>query len=295
MEAIVDKLLNFAVDQKISDIHLTKKGEKITMSYRGTKGLFPVASEVPSNLLSYLLYLAKLDISFKSKPQTGMFSFYHDYRKYSVRVAMMQSFENLSIVLRILNQYSFKQFTDLTDDNVSALKLQNLLNMQYGIIAFSGPTGSGKTTSAYTLLNQFKNKATYTIEDPIEIHFENLVQIQVNEQLNFGFEQGIKHILRHDPDVIFIGEIRDGYSAKVAVRCALSGHLVIATIHSATTFSTLNRFLDFGVNKEDLLEVMKVIVNQRLYYEDQKYRYLASYDILSEKEITTCLSKKGEN
>jgi len=292
MEMIVGKLLDHAIDEKISDIHLVKKGEKISMTYRGVNGLAPVDGEVPSSLLSYLLYLAKLDISFKSKPQTGMFNHYHNYKRYFIRVAMMQSFENLSVVLRILNQYRFKKFNDLCENWMSVKKLESLLDHEYGIIAFSGPTGSGKTTTAYTLLNQFDNRAIYTIEDPIEINFENLVQIQVNEQLGFGFEQGIKHILRHDPDIIFIGEIRDSNSAKMAVRCALSGHLVVVTVHSATTYSTLNRFLDFGVNRQDLTEVMKVIVNQRLYYESQRERYLANYDILDKEEILDWLNKE---
>lgn len=295
MELIVDKLLDYAIEKQISDIHLMKKGDRISMAYRGIKGLLPVNSEVPPAFLSYLLYLARLDISFKAKPQTGMFTYYHDYKKYSVRVAMMQSFENLSVVLRILNQHQFKEFKDLSDDWLASKKLTSLLNLEYGLIIFSGPTGSGKTTSAYTLLNHFFNRAIYSIEDPIEVHHENLVQIQVNEQLKFGFEQGIKHILRHDPDVIFIGEIRDSNSAKMAIRCALSGHLVVSTIHSGTAYSTINRFLDFGVNKEDLSEVMKTIVNQRLYYQKEKGRNLANFEILSEKEIVAWIEKKIEN
>ncbi len=165
------------------------------------------------------------------------------------------------------------------------------MKIDYGIIAFSGPTGSGKTTSAYTMLNQYKNKAIYTIEDPIEIYFDNIVQLQTNEQLGFSFEEGIRQILRHDPDIIFIGEVRDSYSAKMALRSALSGHLVILTIHSGSLLGVIKRFEDFLVSKEDLREVMKGIVNQRLYYQDQMGRFLARYEIIARQGIELLLSE----
>ncbi len=289
MDGLVDKILEYALAEKLSDIHITKTADKISMTARGPKGLYKLSDTVPESLLTYLMYLAKLDISFKSRPQTGVFDYYQQYRKFTIRVAMMQSFDNLSIVLRLLNQYHFKELSDLTKDETAIIKLKAILELQYGIVAISGPTGSGKTTTAYTLLNKFTNKAVYTVEDPIEVYFDDLVQIQVNEQLNFSFEQGIKQVLRHDPDVIFIGEIRDEQSAKMAIRCALSGHLVLATIHSASCQSSLNRFLDFTVNRDDLKEVIKVIVNQRLYFQEDKQQFTATYSFLEAETISTLL------
>lgn len=281
MDEILAKILNYAIIKQISDIHFFQKREQVFMSWRTSEGLFKSDQSVPESLLSYILYIAKLDISLRSKPQTGAFEHFYQNHCYSVRVAMMQSLNNISIVLRILNQYSFLNFSDLTDEQEVVHDLSKLLTINYGLIVFSGPTGSGKTTSAYTMLNQYLNKAIYSIEDPIEIYFENIIQLQVNETMNFSFEQGIRQILRHDPDIIFIGEIRDSYSAKMAVRCALSGHLVVATIHSGSAKATLKRFKDFGISEDDLQEVVKSIVNQRLLYQNQMGRFFARYEILT--------------
>lgn len=285
MEEILESLLTRAILLKVSDIHIKIQSNEIKVSFRNESGLNEYDIKLSKEFISYLLYKAKLDISLKAKPQTGVFKFYHEYRKYSIRVAMIQSFEYLSIVLRVLNQYKFSCLADLTNNESDIKKLQNFSKLDYGLLVFSGPTGSGKTTSCYTLLNHIKGKAIYSIEDPIEVNFESFVQLQVNELASLSFSQAIKQILRHDPDVIFIGEVRDEYTAKMAVRCALSGHLVIATIHSGNALATIKRLVEFGIVKADLKEVLVGIVNQRLRYNKYKKRFYASYEILKKGEI----------
>lgn len=130
---------------------------------------------------------------------------------------------------------------------------------------FSGPTGSGKTTTLYTLLNAVQNKKIFTLEDPVEVVNEKYVQIQINEKQHMSYADGIKQLMRHDPDIIMIGEIRDETAAKMAVRCALTGHLVVSTIHSFSCVSTILRMLDLGVEKYQLKDVLKGISSQRLF------------------------------
>ncbi|MFV0255683.1 MAG: ATPase, T2SS/T4P/T4SS family [Erysipelotrichaceae bacterium] len=285
MEEKLEKLMALTLENRASDIHIQIKENHIKVFLRKNKELILTNFKIDSEFISYLLYRAKLDISLKAKPQTGVFDCYYDYHQYSLRVAMIQSYNYSSIVLRILNQYNFLSFSDLTNDQLAIKKLESFSKYEYGLLIFSGPTGSGKTTSAYTMLRQFTNLAIYTIEDPIEVKFNEFVQLQVNESLNLDFANSIKQILRHDPDIIFIGEIRDEYSAKMAIRSALSGHLVIATIHSGSASSTIQRLLDFEVKAVDLREVLIGVINQRLSYQKSEERYLATYSILEQKEI----------
>ncbi len=285
MDKILNLVLSYAFENKCSDIHISVKEKVIKLSYRNKDGLVESNYGLSLTFVNHLLYISNLDISLNGKPQTSVFEYFYNYQKYAIRVACVSAFNNLSIVLRILNQEVFKEFDDLTDDSKSIELFETFKSYDYGIIMISGPTGSGKTTTAYTLLKSFVNKAIYTIEDPIEIFTDKFIQLQLNSSLGFDYHSAIKQILRHDPDVIFIGEVRDSVSAQIAVRCALSGHLVVLTVHSASCYSTVKRFLDFGVNKDDLKEVLKAIVNQRLHYQDKVDRFYARYEIATEQGI----------
>ena len=164
------------------------------------------------------------------------------------------------------------------------------VELQKSNILMLGPTGSGKTTTLYTLLNAVQNKKIFTLEDPVEVVNEKYVQIQINEKQHMSYADGIKQLMRHDPDIIMIGEIRDETAAKMAVRCALTGHLVVSTIHSFSCVSTILRMLDLGVEKYQLKDVLKGISSQRLF-EKTNGEKIGIYEYMDEKEITHYFEK----
>jgi competence protein ComGA len=157
--------------------------------------------------------------------------------------------------------------------------IKNALNLRSGLIIFSGSTGSGKTTSLYTCLRHISDQKIYTIEDPIEFHFDFLIQLEVNPLIHFTFDEAIKQVLRHDPNVIVIGEIRDEKEAKAAIRSALSGHLVLTTIHANNAQSTLTRMKEFGISDLYLEQTIKLIVYQELIHDPYTQKRTAHFEL----------------
>ncbi|HPW53769.1 MAG TPA: GspE family protein, partial [Erysipelotrichaceae bacterium] len=157
---------------------------------------------------------------------------------------------------------------------------------------FSGLTGSGKTTTMYSLLKLLENKTIYSLEDPIEVIQTGITQLEINERIGFDFSEGIRQILRHNPDVLMIGEIRDEKTAKSAIRAALTGCLVISSIHSKSTISALHRILELGVKKEDLIDSISYIFNQRLFKRYRQNNYICIYDYIDNEMI--CSYFQGE-
>jgi len=203
----------------------------------------------------------------------------------SLRFAVINSVNRVNGVLRILNSN-----LKIDVDSLSMFKNQNdyfrhLLTKPNGLILFSGATGSGKTTTLYTLLKSVKNKKIYSIEDPIEVYVDNIVQLQVNESLGFDYHQGIAQILRHDPDIIMIGEIRDEKVAKSAVIAANTGHLVLSTIHSSSAGGVISRMVELGVNIDHLYENLLCISNQRMMINKRKKTKTVIYEVMDLKEI----------
>ena len=187
-------------------------------------------------------------------------------------------------VLRILNAHNKLNIEDLTYDFEIINYLKDIGLGRSGLYIFSGPTGSGKTTTLYTILNSIENKKIFTLEDPIEIYSNKYVQLQINEQQNLGYSQGIKQLMRHDPDIIMIGEIRDEIAANMAIRSALTGHLVLTSIHSGNCVMAINRLLELGVNKLQLFDVLKGISNQRLYSTISNSK-TGVYEVMDRKEV----------
>ena len=170
--------------------------------------------------------------------------------------------------------------------------LNNITHKTNGLFLFSGPTGSGKTTTVYTLLNETNGKKIFSLEDPVEVVNDKYVQIQINEKQHLSYAEGIKQLMRHDPDIIMIGEIRDELVAQMAVRCALTGHLVISTIHSFSCMSTILRMLDLGVDRYQLQDVLKGVSSQRLF-SDRSDHTFGIYEIMNERQILHYF-EKGE-
>jgi competence protein ComGA len=285
MEDRLKELLKKAINENASDIHFSLNGNNIfKIEMRINQNLKKVKTKKNDfKLIRYLQYLANLDVANQIKPATGQFDMEVNNNTLSLRFAYMKSFHTTTGVLRILN-HKLK----LTIDNLSKFESQNqyfkeLIKLKYGLILISGTTGSGKTTTLYTMLNSIRNKKIYTIEDPIEIYSEKYVQLQVNKSIGLDYQACLRQLLRHDPDLIVIGEIRDDITANIAIKAAISGHLVFATIHSSSTITTILRMLEFNVSKTLLEDMLISIINQDLYkYNKQR---VPIYEIMEKKDI----------
>ena len=236
MEERLIECLKIAMEFHVTDIHFhlktyLKESLSIEMKIeQDVRQMVPKEDDIC--LFRYLMYKANLDLSDIHHPQTGRFEMEIDGQPVSLRFALVSSYHNTSGVLRILNQHSPLHIEDLTIDYDTSIWLRNITKHTSGLFVFSGPTGSGKTTTLYTILNETKGKKIFTLEDPVEVYHENYVQIQINDHQHLSYDEGIKQLMRHDPDIIMIGEIRDSQAALMAVRSALTGHLVVTSLHS---------------------------------------------------------------
>ena len=285
MEERLLAILRLAKRYKATDIHFHSSYNEITIDMRIDGQFRKVKAHFgDEKLIRYLQYLANLDVGHLLEPQTGQFEMEVDGSLLSLRFAIINNVSYADGVLRILN-------ADLKveADHLSTIKKQNeyfksLLKKDYGLVIFSGPTGSGKTTTLYSLLNSITGKKIYTIEDPIEVYNANYVQLPINEAIGFTYEEGIKQILRHDPDVIMIGEIRDVKAAKMAVVAANTGHLVLTTLHSSTASSAISRLVELGVNESHLYEILLCIANQRMMIGKDNQK-IVLYEVMNKQEI----------
>lgn len=292
MENRFEQILKTAVEKRSTDIHFLINDEGISINVRTINGLIEIESFVDDiKLFNYLQYQAHLDIT-SLKPQSGSFSYYFEGIYYDFRFAVLVTNKNRSGVLRILNCHDGLPLEQLTFEKKIHELFIKCINQRSGLILFSGLTGSGKTTTMYSLLKLLKNKTIYSLEDPIEVYQTGITQLEINERIGFNFSEGIRQILRHNPDVLMIGEIRDEITAKSAVRAALTGTLVFSSIHSKSTISALHRILELGVKKEDLMDSISYVFNQRLFKRYQQNNYIGIYDYLNNDSIRDYL--KGQ-
>ncbi|SJZ87425.1 ATPase, T2SS/T4P/T4SS family [Anaerorhabdus furcosa] len=286
MEKRLEELLTIAIHYGTSDIHFSVFDEEIKIEFRYKDKLVQLKKQEDDlPFFRYLQYKANLDLGNSYLPQTGRFDVMIQNERVSLRFAVMKSYRMTSGVLRILNAQNRIDLLSLTYDQNVIRIFKSLENHRSGLFVFSGPTGSGKTTTLYTIMNQIKNKKIYTLEDPIEVYSKNFVQLQINEKQDLGYSQGIKQLLRHAPDIIMIGEIRDEEAAKMALRCALTGHLVLTSIHSSNCFLAIERLIELGVSRYQLLDVLIGISNQRLYSSIKNQSKVGIYEILTRKGI----------
>ncbi|MFJ7919507.1 competence type IV pilus ATPase ComGA [Lysinibacillus fusiformis] len=257
------------------------------------------AGELPNDLaermISYYKFLAQLDISERRKPQSGSFQKVMEQQPYAFRVSTLPSvFLKESLIIRLLLQNHSFPLTSLCFFKSSAHKLMELVQNRQGLLFFTGATGSGKSTSLYSLIHYCStelNRHVISLEDPVENNQANLLQIQVNERAGVTYATGLKAILRHSPDVIMIGEIRDKETAKIAIEASLTGHLVVSTIHAKDSISCLYRLMDLGVSIDELRQTIIGIVAQVLFHSSalQDDR-LALYEILSDSHLNQAIS-----
>ncbi|CAK7065158.1 Flp pilus assembly complex ATPase component TadA [Providencia rettgeri] len=265
----VEDLLKTAVHKRSSDIHLepTKQGLKIRLRVDGKLYFIPSPPyEINNEIIARIKILAKMNIAEKRRPQDGQMSWHFDGKNYSIRLSSIPTLHGEKLVLRILNtqlKYSLEHI-GMCSSLLSSL--QDYLNQPQGLILVTGPTGSGKTVTLYSAL-EYLNKSSRnisTIEDPIEIPLQGVNQTQVNEKYDLSFAFILRALLRQDPDIIMIGEIRDEETAKIATRAAQTGHLVLSTLHTNCTFSAIERMNQLGVSHIELKSCLKMVIAQRL-------------------------------
>ncbi len=292
MDELLIELLHQAIEKRATDIHFKVDKNKVQVSFRVRQKMVEVDTKFSSvRLFRYLQYRANLDVSEILIPQTGQFEIEINERTVSLRFAVLHSFSVVSGVLRILNAQHHLQISDLTFSKKQTLLLKRMIQRKNGLILLSGPTGSGKTTTLYTLLHSISDRKIYTIEDPIEVYYEHFVQLQVNEKQNFTYKEGIKQLLRHDPDIIVIGEIRDEGAAQSALRSALTGHLVISTIHAFDCASAIERMIELEVPLRQLQDVLIYVSNQRLFNRKNRKERIGVYEIMEQFQIHEYLQK----
>jgi type IV pilus assembly protein PilB len=270
IESLVNKFIERAIHDRASDIHLDPAEEKVRVRFRidgVLHELFTYPNDIHQSIVSRVKVLSHLDISEKRHPQDGAFHHPHGPHPIDVRVSTLPTVFGEKIVLRLLDKSMMR--SNLTAFGMSRemeSEVLRLLQRPYGIILLTGPTGSGKTTSLYSMLNQINGieKNIITVEDPIEFKFDIINQVQVNEKAGLTFAGLLRNILRQDPDVVMIGEVRDQETADLAVRAALTGHLVLSTIHTNDSVSTPTRLIDMGVEPFLLSSGLTAVLAQRL-------------------------------
>ncbi len=285
MEERLKQILRLALKHHVTDIHLNLTDGTCQIEMR-VNGVIRRIHSHPDDerFFYYLMYRANLDLSATLEPQTGRFEAEADGKTLALRFALVSSYRVTSGVLRILNNHGELTTEVLSADPLQAQWLRQITNHRSGLYVFSGPTGSGKTTTLYTILNEVEGKKIFTLEDPVEVLSEKYVQLSVNDRRHLSYADGIKQLMRHDPDIVMIGEVRDSTAAEMAVRCALTGHLALTSIHSSSCVNAINRLIDLGVSRLQLQDVLCGMANQRLY-DTRDCRKIGVYEIMNRKEI----------
>jgi general secretion pathway protein E len=273
---LVNSTLHDALKAGASDIHLETGGAGLTVKYRidGVLGIVKTVdgAKFAEQAISRIKVLAELDIAERRVPQDGRFRARSGEREIDLRVSIMPSVLGEDAVLRILDKRALSdQLKGLTLERLGfepeiAQKLRRLSGDPYGMLLVTGPTGSGKTTTLYSVISEV-NKGLdkiVTIEDPVEYQLPGVLQIPVNEKKGLTFARGLRSILRHDPDRIMVGEIRDPETAEIAVQSALTGHLVYTTVHANNVFDVIGRFQHMGVDTFNLASALNAVMAQRL-------------------------------
>lgn len=276
-EKIFKKLILSAINLNTTDIHLQLSNREQRCEFRTLNGLVEMRTfKFDHSFFEYLKYIANLDLLTDLKPQSGRIKIKLNQFDCFIRCAYFKNYLIETIVLRILNPKNLLTLKTLFNEDSDYIEQK--LDLPSGLILFSGSTGSGKTTSLFTCLKELKHKKIYSIEDPVEYFYDHLVQLEVNSNQSFNFKEAIKQVLRHDPNIIVIGEIRDEIEAKSAIRCALSGHLVLSTIHSNSAEMTIKRLIDMEIDLSTLKDVIKLIVYQELNVNEEKNARKAKFE-----------------
>ena len=273
---LVDTTIFTALQRRASDIHIETQDDSVGIKFRIdgvlTQAMPPIGKEHHSTIISRIKVMSELDISERRVPQDGRFRVKYNGRAIDFRVSIMPSIHGEDAVLRVLDKESMSEkFRTLVLDVVGfdeedLRKFRRYIKEPYGMVLVTGPTGSGKTTTLYAAVNEIKTDEDkiITIEDPVEYQIRGITQIPVNEKKGLTFARGLRSILRHDPDKIMVGEIRDTETAQIAIQSALTGHLVFTTVHANNVVDVIGRFLNMGVEPYNFVSALNCILAQRL-------------------------------
>jgi type IV pilus assembly protein PilB len=273
---LVDTVIFTALERRASDIHIESRDTEVVVKYR-IDGVLqyamqPISHDWHSTILSRIKVMSELDIAERRVPQDGRFRVRYKGRFIDFRVSIMPAIHGEDAVLRVLDKETLSEkFRTLTLDVVGfseedLRKFRRYIREPYGMVLVTGPTGSGKTTTLYAAVNEIKTDEDkiVTIEDPVEYQIRGITQIPVNEKKGLTFARGLRSILRHDPDKIMVGEIRDQETAQIAIQSALTGHLVFTTVHANNVVDVIGRFINMGVEPYNFVSALNCILAQRL-------------------------------
>ncbi|MCI0337044.1 MAG: GspE/PulE family protein [Acidobacteria bacterium] len=298
---LVDTIVFTALEKRASDIHLETRDSDMIVRYRIDGALYeagdPIDIKHHQTIISRIKVMSELDIAERRVPQDGRFRMRIKGRKVDFRVSIMPSIHGEDAVIRILDKEQINEsFKDLRLEVVGfdptlLLKFRRFILEPYGMVLVTGPTGSGKTTTLYAALNEIRNDEDkiLTVEDPVEYQLRGVTQIQVNEKKGLTFARGLRSILRHDPDKIMVGEIRDTETAQIAINSALTGHLVFTTVHANNVIDVIGRFINMGVEPYNFVSALNCVLAQRLVRllcSRCKKRYQPSDDELRESGLS---------
>src|SRR5881398_755652 len=273
---LVDTILYNAMESRASDIHIETRERDVQVKFRIDGALYakvdPIDIAYHQTLISRIKVMSELDIAERRVPQDGRFRVRYKGRTVDFRVSIMPTVYGEDAVIRILDKEQINEAFKNLDLNVVGFDPEDLRKFRryiaepYGMVLVTGPTGSGKTTSLYAALNEIRNEEDkiITIEDPVEYQLNGIVQIPVNEKKGLTFARGLRSILRHDPDKIMVGEIRDEETAQIAIQSALTGHLVFTTVHANNAFDVIGRFVNMGIEPYNFVSSLNCILAQRL-------------------------------
>ena len=273
---LVDTIIFNAMESRSSDIHIETRDTEVQVKYRIDGALYakvdPIDIAFHQTLISRIKVMSELDIAERRVPQDGRFRVRYMGRTVDFRVSIMPTVHGEDAVIRILDKEQInEEFRNLDLDVVgfgeeNLRKFRRYIAEPYGMVLVTGPTGSGKTTTLYAALNEIRNEEDkiITIEDPVEYQLHGITQIPVNEKKGLTFARGLRSILRHDPDKIMVGEIRDTETAQIAIQSALTGHLVFTTVHANNVIDVIGRFLNMGVEPYNFVSSLNCVLAQRL-------------------------------
>jgi type IV pilus assembly protein PilB len=273
---LVDTVIFTSLERRASDIHIEARDMEVVVKYRIDGVLVyampPISKEWHSTILSRIKVMSELDIAERRVPQDGRFRVRYKGRFVDFRVSIMPSIHGEDAVLRVLDKETLSEkFHNLSLEVVGfsdedLRKFRRYIREPYGMVLVTGPTGSGKTTTLYAAINEIKTDEDkiITIEDPVEYQVRGITQIPVNEKKGLTFARGLRSILRHDPDKIMVGEIRDEETAQIAIQSALTGHLVFTTVHANNVTDVIGRFINMGVEPYNFVSSLNCIMAQRL-------------------------------
>ncbi len=276
MIRLVDSIIFNAIERRASDIHIEAKDIEVLIKYRidGSlcRAMEPIDKKHGGTIISRVKVMSELDIAEKRVPQDGRFKLLYKGRTIDFRVSIMPNIFGEDAVIRILDKESInKEFTELRLDVLGfssweLKKIRKYIYEPYGMLLVTGPTGSGKTTTLYAALSEIRREEDkiITIEDPVEYQIVGITQVPVNEKKGLTFARGLRSILRHDPDKIMVGEIRDPETAQIAIQSALTGHLVFTTVHANNVIDVMGRLLHMGVESYNFVSAINCVLAQRL-------------------------------